>query len=354
MRILQLIDTLHPGGAEQMAVNYANALFSLWEDSHICVTRQNGPLEKKIDKGVKFHFLNKKAVYDLKALRKLQLIIRREQIEIIHAHSSSWFFAVLCKYFGADFKLIWHDHYGDSEFLESRPVQLIQFFSGKFDGVISVDLKLKEWAEKNLKSRKNIFLNNFVEPISEIRNTKRLNPFKGNTEFNLICVANLRPQKDHYTLLKAFELVHQKYNVSLHLLGKAFDDDYSEDLIKEIESRADVYYYGSKDNIYPYLYNADVGLLSSKSEALPLVLLEYGLAELPVVCTNVGSCSEIMGEDAFLVKSGDPEIFATQIMNFLKSRDLRAQEGLALYKRIKNIYSKDKIISRYIHFCLSL
>lgn len=354
MRILQLIDTLHPGGAEQMAINYANALFTFGEDSHICVTRQNGLLQEKIDKGVKVHFLNKKAVYDLKALKKLQSIIRREKIDIIHAHSSSWFFAVLCKYLCANVKLIWHDHYGDSEFLEKRPFRLIHFFSGKFDGIISVDLKLKEWAEKNLKSRKNIFLNNFVEPFSEIVKTKRLTPLKGNSEFNLVCVANLRPQKDHYTLLNAFEIVHNKFNVSLHLLGKAFDDNYCENLIKKIESMDDVYYYGSSDNISSYLHNADVGLLSSNSEALPLVLLEYGLAELPVVCTDVGSCSEILGEDAFLVKSGEPGIFADQIIKFLNSRDLRIQKGTALYKRIKDIYSKDKIISRYLNFCSSL
>ena len=354
MRILQLIDTLHPGGAEKMAVNYANALFSFGHESHICVTRENGLLVNNINQGVKIHFLNKRSVYDLKSLMKLQLIIRREQIDIIHAHSSSWFFAVLCKYLNNDFKIIWHDHYGNSEFLENRPLQPIKFFSKKFDGIISVDPKLKEWAEKNLKSSKNIFLRNFVEHSSVSNKADYSNPLKGNSEFNLVCVANLRPQKDHYTLLKAFEIVHKEFNVSLHLLGKAFNDNYSKDLIKELESKPDVYYYGSRDNIYPFLHTADIGLLSSNSEALPLVLLEYGLAELPVVCTDVGTCSEILGEEAFLVKSGEHEIFAGHIMKFLDSRDLRIQKGLAFSKRIKDIYSKDKIISSYINFCLSL
>ena len=352
MKILQLIDTLHPGGAEQMAVNYANALTEYGVDSHICVTREKGLLKEKLDPRVKFHFLIKRKVYDLAALYKLSSIIRKEKIDIVHAHSSSWFFAALCKYTGGDFKLIWHDHYGNSEFLENRSLQPLKFFSNKFDGIISVDEKLKKWGEENLKSKQYISLNNFVE-IPEIKN-KVLNPLQGDSEFNLICVANFRPQKDHYTLLEAFKIVNEKFNVSLHLLGKKFQDTYSEKLWKKIKSEENVYYYGSIDNIFPYLYHSDIGLLSSKSEALPLVLLEYGFSKLPVVCTDVGSCAAILGNNGSIIDPSKPKVFAKSIMSLLENGEMRLQEGIALNRRIKQLYSIDKVIPAYLNFTKSL
>ncbi|MFV9484384.1 glycosyltransferase [Christiangramia sp. ASW11-125] len=352
MRILQLIDTLHPGGAEQMAVNYANALTEYGIDSQICVTRENGLLKEKIDPRIKFHFLNKRKVYDLAALYKLLSIIRKEKIDIVHAHSSSWFFAALCKYTGGNFKLMWHDHYGNSEFLENRSLQPLKFFSKKIDGIISVDEKLKKWGEENLNSEQYISLNNFVK-IPEINNQVS-NPLQGDSEFNLICVANLRPQKDHYTLLEAFKIVNEKFKVSLHLLGKKFQDDYSVKLLKKINNEENVYYYGSMDNIFPYLYYSDIGLLSSNSEALPLVLLEYGYSNLPVVCTDVGSCAAILGNHGSIIEPSNPKVFAESIMKLLENGERRLQEGAALNRRIKQLYSIDKVVSAYINFTKSL
>ena len=60
MRILQLIDSLEAGGAERMAVNYANALATTLEFSSLVATRKEGPLLGEIDSKVIYLFLNKK------------------------------------------------------------------------------------------------------------------------------------------------------------------------------------------------------------------------------------------------------------------------------------------------------
>lgn len=60
MRIVQIIDSLEVGGAERMAVNYANALSGKISFSGLVVTRKEGDLRSKIDKKVDYLFLNKK------------------------------------------------------------------------------------------------------------------------------------------------------------------------------------------------------------------------------------------------------------------------------------------------------
>ena len=64
LNILQLIDSLHPGGAEMMAVNIANGLSDVGINSHICTTRLEGALRSKINGSVGYLCLNKKKTFN--------------------------------------------------------------------------------------------------------------------------------------------------------------------------------------------------------------------------------------------------------------------------------------------------
>ena len=68
MRIIQIIDSLEIGGAEKMAVTFANSLSSKVEFSGLVVTRKEGNLKKTIKKEVDYLFLKKKHRFDLFAV----------------------------------------------------------------------------------------------------------------------------------------------------------------------------------------------------------------------------------------------------------------------------------------------
>lgn len=350
MKILQLIDSLNPGGAERMALNYYLALKDRNIDSFLVVTREKGSLSKEVVEDSNFYFLNKMNRFDLKAFGALRRIIKKEQIDIVHAHGTSWFFAVLCKLSGANFKLIWHDHYGKSEFLNERLLQPVQFFSRYFDGIISVNKLLKIWASKQLHFKNSlIYLPNFSRPISTEKK-----PLLGNSQFKVICVANLRPQKDHFTLLKAFSMIQSKQSVSLHLIGHDPQTTYSSDLKKQISDTPEVFYYGEQAFPFSYIQSATLGVLSSNSEGLPLALIEYGLAGLPVVCTNVGECRTVVGEKGLLVPPKNPEKLAEKIILYLNSEEKAALDAEGFRKRINELYSETSILDRYFHFIQQL
>lgn len=97
MRIVQIIDSLETGGAERMAVNYANSLSNQIEFSGLIVTRKEGLLRNYVSKNVFYLFLEKKSSFDLKAVFKLKNYIKSNNVDIMHAHSSSFFIAVLVK-----------------------------------------------------------------------------------------------------------------------------------------------------------------------------------------------------------------------------------------------------------------
>ena len=60
MRVLQLIDSLEAGGAERMAVSYANSLSKKIAFSGLIATRKEGQLLSQINQNVDYLFLNKK------------------------------------------------------------------------------------------------------------------------------------------------------------------------------------------------------------------------------------------------------------------------------------------------------
>lgn len=347
MKVLQLIDTLNPGGAEKMALNYWKTLKSRSESSILVVTREKGLWGKEIHDTPGFYFLEKKNTFDLKALGKLKKIIKENEISIVQAHGTSWFFAVLCKLSGSDFKLIWHDHYGNSEFLERRPSIALKIFSGYFDGIISVNNALKDWAVEKLHYKKDIiFMPNFV--IDE--NNSNIKTLKGETDYKIVCVANLRSQKDHLNLLRAFDLLQNEFSVSLHLFGRDYGDAYSDILKLEFGKREEVYYYGEVSDATAFLKDADVGVLSSESEGLPLALIEYGIAGLPVVCTDAGESREVANGSAKLVKPGDPNALAKSIHSYLLNPRKMKYDCKALQKRIIELYSEERVVEQYLNF----
>ncbi|PHR94979.1 MAG: glycosyl transferase [Leeuwenhoekiella sp.] len=302
MRILQLIDSLEIGGAERMAVNYANALQKRIAVSALCVTRKEGDLKALIDPEVPYLFLERKQRLDILAVLRLKRFIKKHRIEIIQAHGSSYFIGALVKLVTPGLKLIWHDHYGKSEFLAMRKATGVKLMHSYFDGVLAVNEKLKNWSKQKLKIEKTFYIKNFIAEALPFDADFKISGAKGK---RVVCVANLRPQKNHHMLLDAFKLVlEQDSAYTLHLFGSVPDSLYAESLLERIEAEpfsTSVFYHGTYLKMSAILPHFDLGVLSSDSEGLPLALLEYGQAGIPVITTDVGQCRAVLGDFGKLV-----------------------------------------------------
>ena len=102
-----------------------------------------------------------------------------------------------------------------------------------------------------------------------------------------------------------------------------------------------------------------VGLvvLSSISEALPLVILEGYAAGVPTVSTDVGSCRQLVfglpGEDADIGASGqvvriaDPQALANAAVALLNDPVAWQQASAAAILRVEKYYSQPMMFARY-------
>lgn len=354
MRVLQLIDSLRPGGAEKMAVSYANALVNRINSSYLCCTRKEGLLKAQLSSEVGYLFLNKRNALEPKAVLKLRKFIQDNRLEIIQAHSSSWFLALVMKISLPGLKVVWHDHYGRE--LKKRKTGFLKPASKFFDGILSVNEDLKKWAGKNLyQHRKIMYIRNFIPEISIPGEQVQL---LGGRSFKIICVANVRPQKDHLNLLKAFLQVLEKYpDTSLHLVGKDKGSPYTvkiKDFIKKNKLQGKVFFYGEQENIPYFLKQANLGVLSSASEGLPLALLEYGKMGLAVVCTDVGQCKEVLGVDGKVVPSRHFKALAVAILHYREDENRRKKDAAAFKKRVAGNFSEEAVMKDLLWFFTNL
>jgi glycosyltransferase involved in cell wall biosynthesis len=351
MRILQVIDSLEAGGAERMAINYANALAKEIQFSGLVATRKGGPLLNQLSKDVPYLFLNKKNAVDLKSLYKLRKFVKENKVEVIHAHSTSFFLAFLLKLSCPSLKLIWHDHYGDSEFLSQRPCWSLRIIIPFFDGIIAVNQQLKIWAKEKIHFNNVIYLPNFPSQENEVSEQTILQGIQGK---RIVSLANLRVQKNHFLLLEVAKKVRVSHpEWTFHLVGKDFEDNYSKKLkalILDYNLENTVYIYGSKQDVKNILEQSNIAVLTSQSEGLPVALLEYGWYGKPVVVTNVGEIPLLIqdGVNGFVVASDSPQLFYDSLVKLIENDALRRDYGKVLQETIVNIYSEQTIIHQYL------
>ena len=353
MRILQLIDSLEPGGAERMAVNLANILAEKIAFSGLIATRNEGALKETISPKVCYSFLNKKSAIDFTAIFKLRRFVQMNDIKYLHAHSSSFFIACLLKLIYPSVKIIWHDHYGNSEFLNKRPYFVLQVMSLFFFKIIVVNENLKKWCLQKLWCKQIIYLPNFPELTNSITSETIL---KGTSGKRIISLANLRPQKNHFLILDIAVILSKKYpQWSFHLIGKDFEDHYSEtikDRIIKNELQEFVYVYGSCNDIAAILAQVDIGIITSLSEGLPVALLEYGNFGIPVISSNVGDITKVIqnGINGIIIPNFEPKDFYQSIVHLIENEELKNNMGKKLQEEINRNYSAHSVCHNYLEF----
>jgi len=348
IQVLQLIDSLAAGGAERMSLNLCNELATrAGIKVTLCATRTGGELQSQISAQVNIIILQKKHILDLSAFLKLKRITREQNIDIIHAHSSSIMWAMWLRKNGTT-KIVWHDHFGGA--LGWR--QILILFRRRIDMSIAVNRQLAYWHKKRLKIKCNkiLLLKNFVVR----NNAKPLDKLPGNQGRRIISLANFREQKDHITLLEAFYTFSRKYpQWSLLLAGAKIDEQYYQQvksLSQKLNLTDKVFFLGQIKNITSLLKTCNIGVLSSSQEGLPLALLEYGAAGLPVIATHVGDCKQVIPDDSFgwLVAPNHSEQFANALTEAAQNPQLRIRKGNNLLSRINEKYSAERSVNKLL------
>jgi glycosyltransferase involved in cell wall biosynthesis len=343
-KIIQVVDTLNPGGAERVAVDLSNALQAAGHSVYFCVTRHDGSLRGELDEKIQFvNLLRRKSYQGLLTFRKF---IIDNEIKIIHAHGNSTaLFCVLSLLGIRSVNVIHHDH---NPLLKDRNIFIQKLLLSRVQSWIAVSKEILWWVVDKIEYPNPVMMINPIQ-ISRFYNSAEEN---GTTE--IIVLANYREQKDYANLLFAVQQLKkqgEKFKVSC--FGAHTRGDYFlkiKALVEELDIQDMIYLNSSTVSIPALLSKAHIGLLSSASEGLPISLLEYMASCLPVVVTDVGECKRIVNEAncGIVIPPNDSSALAEAIIKILRNKQKWNDWGLNGRKYVEENHSMNNFLKKMI------
>jgi glycosyltransferase involved in cell wall biosynthesis len=179
----------------------------------------------------------------------------------------------------------------------------------------------------------------------------------GEEDIFLLSVGRLVYQKAHEVLLAAMPAVLKEFpNARLGICGDGILYPQLGEQIESLGLAKSVKLLGRFDSVAKFLAAADVFILPSRWEGLPIALLEAMSAGLPIVATRVEGVDEVVhdGEHGLLVPVEDADALAGAILQLAGDPEMRQKMGAAARRRIEQTYTVDRMCERYLDVMMSL
>ena len=159
-------------------------------------------------------------------------------------------------------------------------------------------------------------------------------------------IGRVVPIKDVKTFIRAFAQVHKVLpEAHGYMIGPYDEDpDYYEEckILVDYLGLKSSFTFTGKVNLVEWLGRIDLIVLTSISEAQPLVILEAGAAGIPCVATDVGSCREMiegddrespkLGQAGIVVPISSPSLTAQAIIQLMSDPVLLENYGKVMQK----------------------
>lgn len=356
-RILHLIDTGGPGGAETVFHNLVTGL-----DPHrwrsIPVVPERDWLDRSLRQyGLEPILLTTQGSFDWRYLAKLSAVIRAHRVELVHTHllTSSVYGSLIGRALGVPVVCTFHGQ-ADIEQRAHRRAKL---------GVLNHCATRVIFVSEAL--RRHFLIRTQLDPARTevIYNGVDMNYFSpggdrsvrqefGIAEDQILVgsIGNVRPSKDYPNLLRtAAELRTTSSAFRFLVVGATNHPEFDEvlRLQRELGLENTVLFTGFREDVPRVLRSFDAFLLSSLQEGFSLATVQAMAAGIPVVATRCGGPEEIVedGISGMLVPPRRPEALAQALRNLFSDSEIGrtfAERGRA--SAAVN-FSRSTMIARY-------
>ena len=357
--VCQLLFSLELGGAELLAARIARRLRDNYRFVFICLESMGCLGEGLRDDGFPVHVLDKQSGVDWRVIRRLKRLLRREGLDLIHAHQyGAFFYAAMARFPFRHPPILLTDHGRDFPDRALRSHILAnRVLLAERDRLVGVGANVRVAMIDNEgfpADRVGVVYNgintDLFAGVNEHRALMRRELGIDPGDFVILQAARLQPIKDHATAIRAMaRVVRSLGEVRLLIAGEGGLASEIDSLINQLGLGDHVRLLGRRTDIDRLLGAADAALLSSVSEGIPLSLIEAMAASLPVVATRVGGIPDVVeeGRSGFLVPAGDDEAMAERILRLARNSALSQQLGEAGCARAAALFSEERMVAEY-------
>ena len=338
MKILQIITLCELGGAQSVVINLANKL-SEEHEVIVAAGEGDGKMFTMLKPDVKQERLPhlQRALSpknDILTIFDMWKLYRKYKPDIIHLHSSKA--GMLGRVAFPSSKVVYTVHGFDSIRLAYRKFLPIErFMQRTCKAIVGVSKYDDVWmrTEKITKNVSYIY-NGIKRPVPQENISFNI---PSSYKKTILCIARLSPQKKSDMFMSVAELLPEYAFV---WIGNQHEVS---------EHPKNVFFMGNIPNAGAYCSIADLFMLPSNYEGLPMVILEAMSFGKPVVASNVGGISEIVEDDknGYTVEN-NADLFAEKIKYILSNEDVYEKFSNYALKRFEKDLTVDKMVDSYM------
>lgn len=344
--ILLLTTGLNVGGAERVVLDLARAYVDAGLPTRVLALAEHRDLLAMTDtRGIDIRFLGmRKTPLGLAAAaRALARLVRDEDIDLVHAHMPhAAFVASTARLLHGLRQPIVHTSHN---FAFSAALALPLKLSRRLR---DVDVLLAPGQHQQLNAARTAIIPNGIHPVTAPRREPGPQP-------RLIAVGRLTEQKNFAALIDGFASLQQSGRARGARLDIVGDGPLRTDLAARIEQHglgASVALLGLRGDVGQLLAAADVFVMSSRFEGLPLAVLEAGAAGLPILAPPVGALPWLLGDDCgFLVP---PDRIADGLAEVLGDMPAAQQRARRFQARINERFTLARSVADHLALYQSL
>ena len=345
IRILYTIPNFDTAGSGKVVYDLAKYLDRDRFEVHIACKHNQGAFFKTVEAlGLPIHFIDptvsvRPYLSLLKRLSPFKTFLKTHHFDVVHSWhwSSDWTEPLACRLSGIPFvytkkamgwgNIHWKLRSFMSKFIITVNSDMTAFFPyKKHQRYIPFGLDLAYYAPRHISD-------------SQVDGA-----------FKIITVANLVPIKHIEVLIQAMGLLTEK-QMQLEILG---DDDTNyarelKQLVKTKKLETQVFFLGKQPDVRPYLSQADLYVICSKQEGMPMALVEAMAMGLPVLGSDVAGIKDVL--KAFpnlLFPASNSEALAKKIQMLYKTPiDERQLLGSELRAYTEHHFSLEQFIKAH-------
>lgn len=355
MKILCLIESIGPGGAERQLTGLA-VMLKRYGYSVAVITYSNNEFYKPllISNDIEY-YCNKAAISKLRRVPELHKTIKHHRPDLIISFLDGPNLAsCILRKAGGNFKLI----------VSERNINLNTRLSIK-DKIKFYLYRTADFIVSNSNFQTNYISNHCpqlslkLRTITNFTDTTVFYPSDSqiaSTQITCICVGRIVPQKNIHRFINVVgSLKKHKKQIKIKWFGKIENEnEYFRkciDLIQKNNLQDDFHFINTSNEIHEEYRKVSLFCLPSLFEGYPNVLCEAMSSGLPVLCSNISDIPMLVenGHNGFLFNPYDENDILNSFLQFFSLSDLERQKmGIANRNKALSVFSKENFFKKYL------
>lgn len=349
IRILECIRQGKIGGGESHLLSLtANLDRSRFEPVVLSFT--DGPMMERLkEMGVETRLIYTEKPFDVRIWGKVKRLLKGEAPDVIHAHGTRACSNVLWAARRLGIPVIytvhgWSFHQDQHPLVRRLRIRGERYLTEKSRLNISVSASNQQSGKEMIPKFESVVVNNGIDQ-------RKFDPDKTHKDVRaelgmatdsvvVLFIARFTAHKQPLTLIRAFARALEQLagmDVQLLMVGDGDEKEAGVALAGELGLEGKARFLAFRQDVPDVLHAADIFVLPSLWEGLPIGLLEAMAMRKAVIGTRVDGTREVLqdGDNGLMVKSGDVDALAAAIVRLVRDKALRESLSSRAYQSVR-------------------